>query len=57
MKKIYFNPTIEVVKIQTSRAMLVPGSLSINDEGAGKDGNGDYNDARFDDFDWDEEEY
>ena len=53
MKKIYINPTMVVVTLQTRQQML-SGSPYITGEDATKDGNGDYGDARFSDFDEDE---
>ena len=51
MKKVYINPTLEVVKIQTQQ-MLAVSARGIDNVDAGIDGDGDYNDAREDEYDW-----
>ena len=55
MKKTYSNPTMEVVKLQMHQQMLA-GSLDITNNSASKNGSGDYDDARYFEFD-DEDEY
>jgi len=53
MKKTYINPSIEVVKINCNPLML---TVSLTGEEATTNGDGEYNDARYFDFD-DEDEY